>query len=139
MSINDNNVTKERHRWTKAEKQYIKSIVHNYSLQRWTDQDIVDYLREEKKIKIGRSTVTTIKNQVVEEAGNWYLELRESGTKTIAFFKERLDSLLSYQKKLNEIYFVQFNLKKKIKKQQPRRLHHINGISSQQPDKNPWR
>ena len=36
-------------------------------------------------------------------AGNWYLELRESGTKTIAFFKERLDSLLSYQKKLNEI------------------------------------
>ena len=39
----------------------IKGIVHNYSLQRWTDQDIVDYLREEKKIKIARSTVTTIK------------------------------------------------------------------------------
>jgi hypothetical protein len=103
MTGNDNNVTKERHRWTKAEKQYIKSIVHNYSLQRWTDQDIVNYLQNEKKIKIARSTVTTIKNQVVEEAGDWYLELRESGTKTIAFFKERLDSLLSYQKKLNEI------------------------------------
>ena len=56
-----------------------------------------------KEEKIGRSTVTKIKNQVVEEAGDWYLELRESGTKTIAFFKERLDSLLSYQKKLNEI------------------------------------
>lgn len=39
----------------------------------------------------------------MKEAGEWYLELRESGTKTIAFFKERLDSLLSYQKKLNEI------------------------------------
>jgi hypothetical protein len=103
MSSNDNNVTKERHRWTKAEKSYIKSIVHNYSLQRWTDQDIVNYLQDEKKIKIGRSTVTTIRTQVVEEAGEWYLELRESGTKTIAFFKERLDSLLSYQKKLNEI------------------------------------
>lgn len=33
----------------------------------------------------------------MEEAGDWYLELRESGTKTIAFYKERLDSLLSYQ------------------------------------------
>jgi hypothetical protein len=66
-------------------------------------QDIVDYLQNEKKIKIGRSTVTRIKNKVAEEAGNWYLELRESSYRTIAFYKERLDSLLSYQKKLNDI------------------------------------
>ena len=90
-------------KWTKAERQYIKGIVHNYSLQRWTDQDIVDYLREEKRIKIGRSTVTKIKNSVVEEAEKWYTELRDSGAKYIAVYKERLDSLLSYQKKLNEI------------------------------------
>jgi hypothetical protein len=103
MSGNDNNVTKERHRWTKAERQYIKGIVHNYSLQRWTDQDIVDYLWNEKKIEIARSTVTTIKNKVVEEAGDWYIALRQSGTKYVAVYKERLDSLLSYQKKLHEI------------------------------------
>jgi hypothetical protein len=102
--MSDNkNVTKERHRWTKAERQYIKGIVQNYSLQRWTDQDIVDYLREEKKIKIGRSTVTKIKNQVEQEAENWYIELRESGSKYVAVYKERLDSLLSYQKKLHEL------------------------------------
>jgi len=41
----------ERHKWTKAERQYVKGIVHNYSLQRWTDQDIVNYLREEKKLR----------------------------------------------------------------------------------------
>jgi hypothetical protein len=81
----------------------VKGIVHNYSLQRWTDQDIVNFLWEEKKIRIGRSTVTRIKNQVEEQAGNWYLELRESSYRTIAFYKERLDSLLSYQKKLNDI------------------------------------
>ena len=80
MLGNDNNVTKERHRWTKAEKEYIKGIVHNYSLQRWTDQDIVGFLQE-KKIKIGRSTVTKIKNQVEWEAENWYIELRESITR----------------------------------------------------------
>ena len=102
--MSDNkNVTSERHKWTKAEKEYIKGIVHNNSLQRWTDQDIINYLHQEKKIKIARSTVTTIKNKVAEEAGNWYLELRESSYKTIAFYKERLDSLLSYQKKLNDI------------------------------------
>jgi hypothetical protein len=96
-------VTIERRRWTKAEKQYIKPIIHNYPLQRWTDQDIVDYLREEKKIKIGRSTVTKIKNQVEQEAEKWYIELRESGSKYVAVYKERLDSLLSYQKKLHDI------------------------------------
>jgi hypothetical protein len=102
--MSDNkNVTKERHRWTKAERQYIQGIVHNYSLQRWTDQDIVNFLWEEKKIKIARSTVTTIKNQVEQEAENWYIALRESGSKYVAVYKERLDSLLSYQKKLHDI------------------------------------
>jgi hypothetical protein len=97
------NVPIERHTWTKAERQYINGIVHNYSLQRWTDQDIVNYLQNEKKIKIGRSTVTKIKNQVEEEAGDWFLALRQSGTKYVAVYKERLDSLLSYQKKLHDI------------------------------------
>ena len=97
--MNDNkNVTIERKKFTKTEKQYLRGIIHKYSLQRLTDQEIVDYLQREKKIDISRSTATKIRNQVVEEAGDWYLQLRESGTKTIAFFKERLDSLLSYQK-----------------------------------------
>jgi hypothetical protein len=102
--MSDNkNVPVERHRWTKAERQYMKGIVHNYSLQNWTDQNIVDYLRQEKKIEIGRSTVTKIKNQIELEAEEWYTELRDSGAKYIAIYKERLDSLLSYQKKLHEI------------------------------------
>jgi hypothetical protein len=100
------NVPVERHSWTKAERQYIKGIVHNYSLQRWSDQDIVNYLQEEKKIKIGRSTVTKIKNQVEQEAGNWYIELKESASKYVAVYKERLDSLLSYQKKLHDIISI---------------------------------
>jgi hypothetical protein len=103
---NNKSVTKERHRWTKAERQYIQGIVHNYSLQRWTDQDIVNFLWEEKKIKIARSTVTTIKNQVEQRAKKWYIELRESGSKYVAVYKERLDSLLSYQKKLHDIISV---------------------------------
>ena len=104
MSSEDNkNVPVEHRIWTKAERQYIKGKVHNYSLQRWTDQDIVDYLQEEKKIKIARSTVTKFKNEVEQEAENWYITLRESGSKYVAVYKERLDSLLSYQKKPHEI------------------------------------
>ena len=90
-------------KFTKLERQYIKGIVHNLSLQRLTDQDIVDYLHSEKKIDISRSTVTKIKNQVEEEVQIWFKELQDSSHKTIAFYKERLDSLLSYQKRLNKI------------------------------------
>ena len=38
-----------------------------------------------------------------KEAEKWYFELRESRYKYVAMFKERIDSLFSYQKKLHEI------------------------------------
>jgi hypothetical protein len=72
-------------------------------LSRWTDQEIVDYLRDEKQIEIARSTVNSIKNQIEKQAERWYTELRESRYKYVACYKERIDSLFSYQKKLNEI------------------------------------
>ena len=37
------------------------------------------------------------------QAERWYFELRESRYKYVAMFKDRIDSLLSYQKKLHEI------------------------------------
>ena len=73
LSVNNKNVIKERQRWTKAERQYIQGIVHNYSLQRWTDQDIVNFQWGEKQIRIDRSTVTTIKNKAVQQAEKWYI------------------------------------------------------------------
>lgn len=88
---------------SKSEKQYIRGMVHNLSLQRMTDQEIVDYLHNEKKIDIARTTVNTIKNQTEKQAEKWYIELKQSRYKYIAVYKERLDSLMSYQRRLNEI------------------------------------
>jgi hypothetical protein len=92
-----------RHRSTNAEKQCLRGIIHNLSLQRWTDQEITDYLHKEKNIDIARITVNGIRNRIEKEAEKWYIELRQSRYKFIATYKERLDSLLSYQKKLNDI------------------------------------
>lgn len=88
---------------TKSEKQYVRAIVHNLSLQRMTDQEIVDYLHNEKKIDIARSTNTGIRNRIEKEAEKWYIELRDSRHKYIAIYKERIDSLSSYQRKLQDI------------------------------------
>ena len=86
----------------KSQKQYVRGIIHNLSLQRWTSQEIADFLHE-KKIMIARRTVSQIRNAIEKSAEKWYIELRQSRYKYIAHFKERIDSLLSYQKQLHEI------------------------------------
>jgi hypothetical protein len=96
-------VTSKRATFTKAEREYVKGIVHNLSLQRLTDQEIVDWLREEKKIGLDRSTISKMRNHVEQQAEKWYIELKESRYKYIANYKARLDSLFSYQKRLNQI------------------------------------
>ena len=74
----------EHKKSSRAEKQYVRGIIHNLSLQRWTDQEIADYLLNEKKIEIARTTVNGIKNQMEKKAEKWYLELRDSRYKYIA-------------------------------------------------------
>ena len=77
--------------------------MHTYihTLQRWTSQEISDYLHDERKIDIARSIVNRIRRQIENQAEKWYIELRHSRYKYIAIYKERIDSLLSYQKKLH--------------------------------------
>jgi hypothetical protein len=96
-------VTKKRHDFTKSEREYVKGIVHNLSFQRLTDQEIVQWLHDEKQIDLDRSTISKMRNQVERKAEKWYIELRNSTYKYIATYKERIDSLFSYQKKLHEI------------------------------------
>src|SRR6476619_6012718 len=87
----------------KLEKQYVRGIIHNLSLQHWSDYQIMDFLNNEKQIMISRSRVTQIRRGTEKQAEKWYFELRESRYRYVAMFKERIDSLLSYQKKLHEI------------------------------------
>ncbi len=61
MNKNDikiKNVKMKHRNSTNSQKQYLRCIIHNLSLQRLTDQEIVDYLNNEK----------------YKEYGNWYQE-----------------------------------------------------------------
>lgn len=88
---------------SKSEAEYVKTLIHSLSLQRLTDTEITDYLHNEKQIKIARTTVNRIRNTIERSAEKWYIELKQSRYKYIATYKERLDSLLSYQKMLYDI------------------------------------
>jgi hypothetical protein len=86
-----------------AQKEYVKTIVHQLSLQRLTDTEIAEYLVKDKGIVISRARVNQIKNGIERQAARWYIELKQSQNKYIANYKERLDSLLSYQRILHDI------------------------------------
>jgi hypothetical protein len=80
----------------------VKAIVHNLSLQRFSDTEIAEHL-EEKGIVLKRNTINGIKKQIEKQAERWYIDLKQSRYKYIATYKERLDSLLSYQRQLQDI------------------------------------
>ena len=87
----------------KSEKQYLRGIVHNLSLQRWTDQEIADYLRKEKKIDIARGTVSKIKNQIEKQPKNGISNCNNQDT-SISLITRSVWILFSlYQKKLHQI------------------------------------
>jgi hypothetical protein len=87
---------------SKAQKEYVMAIVHQLSLQRLSDTEIVDFLAE-KGIVLARTTVNQIKKGIEKQAEKWYINLKHSRYKYIATYKERIDSLVSYQKILNDI------------------------------------
>ena len=77
---------------TREQRQYIRGIIQNLALQRWQDQEIVDYLNNEKNITLSRSAVTRIRIRIERQAEKWYFELRESRYRYVAMFKDRIDS-----------------------------------------------
>lgn len=91
---NHKNVTAERHTFTKSEREYVKGIVHNLSLQRLTVQEIVQWLHDEKQIDLDRSTISRLRNQVEKNAEKWYIDLRRSAYRYLVQYKQRIDSVM---------------------------------------------
>jgi hypothetical protein len=90
-------------KFTKAESNFLQGIVHGLTLDRFSDSEIVQYLKDQHNISIERSTVYKIRKRIEKEGKTWYDQLRQSDYKYIYTYKERIDSLNRYQRKLNEI------------------------------------
>ena len=56
-------VTSNRATFTKAEREYVKGMVHNLSFKRLSDREIVQWLHDEKQIDLDRSTVAKLRNK----------------------------------------------------------------------------
>lgn len=91
-------------KFTKAESNFLQGIVQGLTLDRFSDSEIVQYLKDKHNIIIERSTVYKIRKRIEKEDKTWYEQIRQSDYKYIYTYKERIDSLNRYQHKLNEIF-----------------------------------
>jgi hypothetical protein len=84
MSSNNSNksVIKERHRWTKAERQYIQGIVHNLSMQRLTDQELFSGCMMKRKLMSVevQSQQSRIRYRSMPKNGIWNLGILVQNT-----------------------------------------------------------
>jgi Sigma-54, DNA binding domain. len=90
-------------KYSKSEKVYLKSIIGTLALEKQSDKEIQEYLINEKKIDVDRTTVTKYRRQIQASAYKWYNELRASKFLYIAHFKERIDTIYRVQKNLWDI------------------------------------
>ena len=90
-------------KFTKAESNYIRGIVEGLTLDRYRDSEIVRYLNEEHKISIDESAIRHIRRKMQKDSKPWLQRLRDSEYLYLSSYKERIDSLLRYQMKLNQI------------------------------------
>jgi len=65
--MNHKSVTSKCASFTKAEREYVKGIVHNLSFKRLSYREIVDWLKQEKQIDLDRSTVAKLSNKAEKE------------------------------------------------------------------------
>jgi len=90
-------------KFTKAERNFLRSIIEALTLDRYTEKEILDFLKERHNINIDRSYVSRVRTGMEKDGKTWYDQLRQSDYKYFYTFKERIDSLTRYQRRLNEI------------------------------------
>jgi hypothetical protein len=90
-------------KFTKAESNYIRGIVEGLTLDRYKDNEIVKYLQEEHQMTIDDSAIRHIRRKMQKDAKPWFERLRNSDYAYLSTYKERIDSMLRYQMKLNKI------------------------------------
>ena len=68
-----------------------------------SDNEIIEEIQRQTNNSITRSGLYKIKQQIKKESYDWYKNMREGQYEYIHEFKERIDEILSLQKKHHEI------------------------------------
>ncbi len=90
-------------KFTAGEVRLIKSIVATLSIKRIPDPEIIAEIKRQIDKKITRQTLYNIRQRIKKESHKWYKTMREGEYEYIHEFKERINEIMSLQKKHHQI------------------------------------
>jgi hypothetical protein len=90
-------------KFTCTERNIIKNLVATLTIKRIPDNEIVKEIFAQTNKTMTVRHLARIKKRLKIDSFNWYTKLRQDQYAYIAEYKERIDELLSLQKKHHEI------------------------------------
>ena len=90
-------------KFTNAERITVKSIVANLSIKRIPDAEIINEIFAKTNKTITRMELWNIRQRIKKDSYHWYKTMREGQYEYIHEFKERINEILSLQKKHHQI------------------------------------
>jgi outer membrane protein assembly factor BamA len=90
-------------KFTVAERITIKSIVASLTIKRLPDAEIQDEILKQSGKTVSRTSLYRIRQSIKRQSFKWYKTMREGEYEYIHEFKERINEIMSLQKKHHEI------------------------------------
>ncbi len=88
---------------TNGERTLIKSIVASLSIKKIFEADIIKGIYQQTNKTITRKEIWNIRERIKKESYHWYKTMREGEYEYIHEFKERINEIMSLQKKHHQI------------------------------------
>jgi hypothetical protein len=90
-------------KFTNGERHIVKSLVATLSLKRIPDKEIIEIIFNQTNKMISERTLWDLRQSIKKDSYQWYKVMREGQYDYIHEYKERIDEILSLQKKHHEI------------------------------------
>lgn len=90
-------------KFSSAEKVLVKSIVASLSIKRIPEKDIMDEVYRQTNKTLTQSGLWRIKRSIQKESFKWFKTMREGQYEYIHEYKERINEIMTLQKKHYEI------------------------------------
>lgn len=91
-------------KFTKFEREQLKSMVRTYSIFKLRDKDIIASLKNESGFEVSQPTLTRIKGSLKRESLRWYIDVMSKRHEFIAMIKENYDSINELKKLVLDNY-----------------------------------
>ena len=90
-------------KFTRSERSLEKSILSALSVKKIPDSEIIKEIEQQTNKRIGRRSIYDLRQSIKKESYHWYKTMRTSQDEYIHEFMERINEIMSLQKKYHQI------------------------------------